>query len=183
MVFLNIRHVLWRWLLKRHQLRFVISNCMTNYTLKSHEIQWYQRSMQLMVKVVFQIYQWSWSASNWINLYISNIFWLHCTDRIDIQICHLESQYNDVTQGFMRHKLPALRQFVDEVISRNGPTKNKIIHEKTLQWRHNECDGVSNYRRLHFCSSVGSAAYQRKHHGSALLAFVRGIHRWPVKGQ
>ena len=116
---------------------------------KSHESQWHQRSMQLMVKVVLQIYQWSSSTRNWINLYISNIFWLHCTERIDTQICHLESQHNDVTQGFMRHKLPALRQFVDEVISRNGPTKNKIIHEKTLQWRHNECDGVSNYRRLH----------------------------------
>ena len=49
-----------------------------------------------------------------------------------------------------------------------------------LQWRHNECDGASNHlpqdcllRRLFRCN-------QRKHQSSASLAFVRGIHRWPV---
>ena len=30
------------------------------------------------------------------------------------------------------------------------------------------------------CSTVGSGADQRKHQNSASLAFVRGIHRWPV---
>ena len=30
------------------------------------------------------------------------------------------------------------------------------------------------------CSTVGSGEYQRKHQSSASLAFVRGIHRWPV---
>ena len=30
------------------------------------------------------------------------------------------------------------------------------------------------------CSIVGSGADQRKHEGSASLAFMRGIHRWPV---
>ena len=30
-------------------------------------------------------------------------------------------------------------------------------------------------------STVGSGADQRKHQSSASLAFVRGIHRWPVK--
>ena len=30
------------------------------------------------------------------------------------------------------------------------------------------------------CSTVYSGADQRKHQSSALLAFVRGIHRWPV---
>ena len=30
------------------------------------------------------------------------------------------------------------------------------------------------------CSTVGSGADQRKHESSASLAFVRGIHRWPV---
>ena len=30
------------------------------------------------------------------------------------------------------------------------------------------------------CSAVCSGAYQRKHQSSASLAFVRGIHRWPV---
>ena len=30
------------------------------------------------------------------------------------------------------------------------------------------------------CSTVHSGAHQRKHQSSASLAFVRGIHRWPV---
>ena len=41
----------------------------------------------------------------------------------------------------------------------------------TLQWRHNEHDGVS---------MVCSDADQRKHQSSTSLAFVRGIHQWPV---
>ena len=45
----------------------------------------------------------------------------------------------------------------------------------SLQWRHNECDGVSIV-----CSTVCSSTNQRKHQRSASLAFVRGIHRWPV---
>ena len=45
------------------------------------------------------------------------------------------------------------------------------------QWRHNE--------RLKspaspLCSTVDSGADQRKHQSSASLAFVRGIHQWPV---
>ena len=44
-----------------------------------------------------------------------------------------------------------------------------------LQWRYNGRDGVSNHLRLH-CSD----ADQRKLQRPASLAFVRGIHRWPV---
>ena len=49
-------------------------------------------------------------------------------------------------------------------------------HQKcnTLQWRHNERDGVSNHQ-LHDCFLD-----QKKHQSSASLAFVRGIHRWPT---
>ena len=45
----------------------------------------------------------------------------------------------------------------------------------TLEWRHNERHGVSNHQ-----PHVYSGAYQRKHQSSASLAFMRGIHRWPV---
>ena len=49
---------------------------------------------------------------------------------------------------------------------------------RTLQWRHNECDGISNHHRLDcFCSTVCSGADQTKHQSSASLAFVRGIRR------
>ena len=49
-----------------------------------------------------------------------------------------------------------------------------------LQWRHNERDGVSNHQLHDFYSTVYSDADQRKHQSAASLAFVRGIHRWPV---
>ena len=44
-----------------------------------------------------------------------------------------------------------------------------------LQWRHNECYGVS-----FVCSSICSGADHRKHQSPASLAFVRGIHRSPM---
>ena len=51
----------------------------------------------------------------------------------------------------------------------------------SLQWRHNDRDGVSNNRRLDcFYSTICSDVGQRKHQISASLAFVWGIHRWPV---
>ena len=60
---------------------------------------------------------------------------------------------------------------------------------ESLRWRHNEHDGVSNHQPHdcllnHFFSGANQrkhqSADQRKHQSSASLAFVRGIHRWPV---
>ena len=48
----------------------------------------------------------------------------------------------------------------------------------SLQWNHNECDGVSNHRRVD-CSTVCSDTEQRRHQNSTSLAFVRGIHPCP----
>ena len=48
----------------------------------------------------------------------------------------------------------------------------------TLQWRHNECDSVSNHR--HIDCLLNCLFRHRKHQSSMSLAFVRGIHRWPV---
>ena len=50
----------------------------------------------------------------------------------------------------------------------------------TLQWRHNGCDGVSNHQP-HYC--LPNRLFWRrknKHQSSASLAFVWGIHRWPM---
>ena len=55
-----------------------------------------------------------------------------------------------------------------------------LLISKSLQWRHNERDGVSNHWRLQVCSTVSSSADHRKHQSSVSLACVRGIHRWPV---
>ena len=51
-----------------------------------------------------------------------------------------------------------------------------------LPWRHNERDGVLNKSPASSIvySTVYSGADQRNHQSSASLAFVWGIHRWPV---
>ena len=50
-----------------------------------------------------------------------------------------------------------------------------------LQWRHSGRDDISNHQPRHcLYSNVYSGADQRKHQSSVSLAFVRGIHRWPV---
>ena len=48
-----------------------------------------------------------------------------------------------------------------------------------LQWRHNECDSVSNHLTIAY-STVYSGADQRKHQSSVALTFVRVIQRWPA---
>ena len=52
----------------------------------------------------------------------------------------------------------------------------------SLQWRHNEHDGISNQitSLMLIYSGVYSGADQGKHQRSASLFFVRRIHRWPV---
>ena len=50
----------------------------------------------------------------------------------------------------------------------------------SLQWRHNERDGVSNHRHLDCLFSRLFRRGSKKHQSTAWLAFVRGIHRWPV---
>ena len=47
-----------------------------------------------------------------------------------------------------------------------------------LQWRHNGHDGITSLRIVYW--TVYSGTDQTKHQSSASLAFVRGIHRWPV---
>ena len=54
------------------------------------------------------------------------------------------------------------------------------VGQCSLQWRHNEHDGVS-YHQPHDCLLDHlTRADQGKHQSSASLAFVWGIHRWPV---
>ena len=50
----------------------------------------------------------------------------------------------------------------------------------SLQWRHNERDGVSNHQPHDCFSRVYPGADQRQHQSCVSLALVRGIHRWPV---
>ena len=49
-----------------------------------------------------------------------------------------------------------------------------------IKWRHNGLDAISNHQPYHCLLTVYSGGDQRKHQSSASLAFVRGIHRWPL---
>ena len=73
-----------------------------------------------------------------------------------------------------------LYMLASEAIMTDFSQQTRQFHNSILQWLHNECDGVSNHRVCFICSSVCSCADQRKHQSSASLAFVGGIHRWPV---
>ena len=64
--------------------------------------------------------------------------------------------------------------------SKRNHHKTKFPGHRSLRWRHNGCDGVSITSLMIVYSTVDSAADQRKHQSSASLAFVRGMHRWPV---
>ena len=50
----------------------------------------------------------------------------------------------------------------------------------TLQWRHNERDGVSNHQPHDCLLNYLFSCRSKKTSKPASLAFVRGIHRWPV---
>ena len=53
-------------------------------------------------------------------------------------------------------------------------------HWSTLQWHHNECNGISNHRHLDCVLNRLFKARSKKSQSSASLAFVGGIHRWPA---
>ena len=56
---------------------------------------------------------------------------------------------------------------------------NVQVWHASLQWRHNAvASQISSVSTI--CSTICSDADQRKHQSSASLAFVMGIHRWPV---
>ena len=48
------------------------------------------------------------------------------------------------------------------------------------QWRHNQRDGVSKHQPYDCLLNRLFRRRSRKHQSSASLAFVRGVHRWPV---
>ena len=50
----------------------------------------------------------------------------------------------------------------------------------TLQWRHNERDGVSNHQRLHCLLNCWFRRRSNKTSKLTVTVFVWGIHRWPM---
>ena len=62
----------------------------------------------------------------------------------------------------------------------NLPPSKPRKKRKTLLWLHNGRDGVLNYQPHDCLLNRLFSADQRKHQSSASLAFVWGIHWWPV---
>ena len=50
----------------------------------------------------------------------------------------------------------------------------------SLQWRHDELAGISNHQAHDCCINRLFTRRYKKHQRSASLAFVWGIHQWPV---
>ena len=71
-----------------------------------------------------------------------------------------------------------------ELTSAKFESKYKSFHSGkciwTLQWLHNEPDGVLITGVSIVYSTVCSGANQRKHQSFMSLVFVRGIHWWPM---
>ena len=51
---------------------------------------------------------------------------------------------------------------------------------RALQWRYNGCIVISKHQPQDCLLNLYSGADQRKHQSSASLAFLWGIHRWPL---
>ena len=58
--------------------------------------------------------------------------------------------------------------------------QNDVNYHLTLQWCHNERDGVPNHQPPECLLNRLFRGNHRKHKSSASLVVVRGIHRWPV---
>ena len=83
----------------------------------------------------------------------------------------------------LNHRLHIILFFWAINQNQNNPRvldKHANIFSLSSQWRHNGRDSVSNHHPTIVYSTVCSGADQTKHQSSASLAFMRGIHRWPV---
>ena len=79
-----------------------------------------------------------------------------------------------VTGGFPSQNPINVKKFTCHDVMR------ALMCKWALQWRNNGLDSVSNHQPTIVYSTVYSGSNQRKHQSSSSLAFVRGIHRWPV---
>ena len=96
------------------------------------------------------------------------------------QVFHMNNrvQWVNAISSLISLYIDLCNDFSHWLISCPAIAMHQSLVRLSLQWRHNEQDGVSNPKRL-----VYSGSDQIKHQSSASLAYVRGIHRWPVNSQ
>ena len=110
---------------------------------------------------------WKWIRTSAAKTVKSYVGWSVIVGRFDIN-------YSNICKLKWR-KLIIIRNYLTLMIMINQLCCGRTV---ALQSRHNERDGVSNNQP---CHCLLNRLFRRsKHHSSASLAFVRGIHRWPV---
>ena len=93
-------------------------------------------------------------------------------------LCHKPLSKLMVNQLSDAH--PSIPDLIEESLVTSTKTRLFLDKAYSLQWRHNERDGVSNHQPHDCLLNCYSGTDERKHQRSASLAFVRGIQRWPV---
>ena len=92
----------------------------------------------------------------------------------------LETNFSEIPDNIQHSSLTKMHLKMSSAKQRPFcPRRDRLI-AKPLQWHHNGHDGVSNHQPHDCLLNRYSGADQRKHQSSASLAFVQGIHRWPV---
>ena len=95
--------------------------------------------------------------------------------------CTTVSSTRGIT-GLSPEYLSDNQNLLKEYLCHTGSSRRNIMLIP-LQWRHNGCDGVSNHQSHHcLLNRLFRRADQRKHQGSAPLAFVQGMVNSPHKG-
>ena len=90
----------------------------------------------------------------------------------------LTSQNLYALKHWMVHEMQICYRSQSHAVTIDGSTIRIFVRNGiTLHWRHHRGNSVQIYQP-HLTVYIG--AYQRKHQSSASLAFMQGIHRWPV---
>ena len=112
----------------------------------------------------------------WINNREAGDLRRHCS-HYDVIVMWFE--FRGLMSLWLQLRIVAWRRAGDKPLNEQmlGKMLGTIWCHNAVQWRHNEHDGFSNHQP-HDC--LLNHADQKKHQNSVSLAFVRGIHRWPV---
>ena len=111
-------------------------------------------------------------CENWFSI-LRNVFWSAKTNSKCLII-------KETLQGIISKFVVSTMPFVS-ITNKLGPGAwARIVLTVSLQWCHNEHDGVSNHQPHGCLLNRLFRRSSKKHQSPASLAFVRGIHRWLV---
>ena len=119
-----------------------------------------------------------------MNLLKQSIFFNPDFEIMELAICHSVCwtlHFLVIEHDWLKHSLKGYASaLLDLKLDINDCSVNMFLSGLSLQWRHNDRDGVSNYQPHDCLLNRLFRHWWKRHQSSASLAFVRGIHRWPV---